>query len=399
MRKLTNWLDSYIEYVDNTEPPVLFKVWAGLSTVAAVLKRRCSLKIGMNETFSNMFIMLVGPSGTGKSRAIAPAKKLVTETGIKLAAQKGSTEGLIRDIKNSAEEVNNNGVLLLHSSLSIMASEFSVFLKHQNNDLVDLLCDLYDCEERWEYKPKGEDLRDDIIRPWLNIIGGITPTTFKSRLPPEAIGGGLSSRMICVYEEYPSKYIPIHFMTERELSLFEDLKHDLTDMLSMKGEFKLTESFVNLWTEWYIKARRNPPFSQVAFDGYNSRRPLHVLKMSMNLSACRTSEMIINGDDLTRAIQLLERTEKNMPKTFEGMGESRTAKVLVEVMKYVAIRGKTTYADLSQAFYNDANRDTLKNILYQLIDMKYLTFNSVDGSIEYLPEGKANETKNEGEST
>ena len=388
MRKLPNWLTAYLEYVENTEPAYLFKVWSGLSVIAAILQRKCSLKIGMNETFPNMFIILVGPSGAGKSRAIQPAKQLLRDIGVKLAAQKVTNEGLIRDLKSSFADTIQDGVMKTHSSLSIFASELAVFLRHQNQALIDDLCDLYDCEDKWDYKPKGEEFRDEIIKPYLNIIGGITPATFRSRLPQEAIGGGLTSRMICVYEERPYKYIPIHFLTKRELELYEDLKHDMNEMKAMKGEFRLTKDFIEFWTDWYVRARQYPPFKQMHFDGYNSRRPLHILKTSMNMSAARTSEMIINREDLERAIALLEQTEINMPRTFEGMGESKTAKILVDVMRFVSAKVKTNFEEINKTFYHDADKDTLKKVIFQLSAMKFLTYNSMDETVEYLEETK-----------
>jgi len=388
MRKLDNWLDSYLTYVNNTEPPTLFKTWSGLSAIAAVLQRKCSLQIGMNETFPNMFVVLVGPSGAGKSRAINPAKKFLVKSGIKLAAQKLTNEALIRDLQQSFSDNMDDGVMKIHSSLTIFSSELAVLIRHQNQTLVDDLCDLYDCEDKWDYKTKGEGGSDEIIKPYLNILGGITPTTFRSRLPSEAIGGGLTSRMVCVYEEKPSRLIPIHFLTKEEIKLFDDLLHDLEEIKAMKGEFKLTDGFIQLWTSWYMKARTKPPFSQQFLDGYNSRRPLHVLKMSMNISACRTSDMIISMEDLSKSIHLLEQTEINMPKTFEGMGENKNATVVVEVMKFVAAHQRTDLAAINKKFIHNADEFTLRNIIKQLEVMKYIKFDSMAGTIEYLPEGK-----------
>ena len=42
-RVLADWVDSYMEYTENTEPPEAFRRWVALSTIASVLERKCVL--------------------------------------------------------------------------------------------------------------------------------------------------------------------------------------------------------------------------------------------------------------------------------------------------------------------------------------------------------------------
>ena len=61
-RKLNDWIDSYLEYTKNSEPPDLYKEWVAVSVVASILQRKCSLPWGDITFYPNMYIILVGPS-------------------------------------------------------------------------------------------------------------------------------------------------------------------------------------------------------------------------------------------------------------------------------------------------------------------------------------------------
>jgi len=388
-RKLENWLDGYLEFTENSEPPILFRVWVGLSAISSVLQRKCSIRMGLLETFPNLFVALVGPSGAGKSRSMQVARDLLREVGVNISAQRITNEAMIRDMKMALiDEPSESGTLYSHSSMTVHASELAVFLGDHNSQMLSDLCDLYDCDTRWEYKTKDPTKADEIIKPYLNIIGGITPALLQSRLPAEAIGGGLTSRMICVYEEKPHKLVPLPSLSAREKKLKEHLIDDLFAMKAMKGRFRLQPDFVEYWVEWYVKAREHPPFDDPQLEGYCSRRPLHVLKTVMVLSASERDDMIVTRQHLDKALDILHRTEKNMPKTFQGVGESRSSKALTGIMRFIGDRKKVKISEIHQKFFSDADKFTIDNIIRQLIAMNYCKQYLDTGDLEYIEEEK-----------
>jgi len=393
-RKLDDWLDGYLRFTHNTEPPYLYRVWVGLSAISSVLQRKCSIKMGLLETFPNLFVALVGPSGAGKSRSMSVARDMLREVGVKISAQRITNEALIREMKMAfIDEPDKTGAIFSHSSFTVHASELAVFLGHQNNELLSDLCDLYDCDKKWEYKTKDPSRADEVIKPYLNIIGGITPTLLQSRLPVEAIGGGLTSRMICIYEEKPDKLVPISSISPDEKVLQESLIDDLFAMKSMRGKFILDKSFIDIWVDWYVKAREHPPFDQAQFEGYCSRRPLHVLKMCMLLSASRGGDMTINDVDFKRAVGILQSTEKNMSRTFEGVGESRTSHILTSLMRFIARYKEVPISEIHKSFFNEADKKTIEEMLKQLVAMKYCKWMLETGTIIYTDKEETTPTQ------
>ncbi len=87
-RTLSDWLDGYLEYTTNTEPPYMYHMWMGISTIASLLQRKCCLEWGTLKFYPNMYIVLVGPPGrTRKGTAMNLAKPFLHELDIKIAAE------------------------------------------------------------------------------------------------------------------------------------------------------------------------------------------------------------------------------------------------------------------------------------------------------------------------
>jgi len=119
-RKLDNWLDAWMEYTSNTEPPRLFKKWVGLSTMAACLKRKTVFWLGSERWFPNMYVVLVGPSGTRKNTAMSPAEDFINEVGVELAANSTTRQQLIRALRKANDTVVDaeTGAMDIHSSMN-----------------------------------------------------------------------------------------------------------------------------------------------------------------------------------------------------------------------------------------------------------------------------------------
>jgi hypothetical protein len=372
-RKLDDWIESYLKYTFNSEPPESYKTWVSISVIASVLQRKCSLPWGDITFYPNMYIVLVGPSGRcRKGTAMGPGYKMLSDIGIKMAAESITREALIRELRQttSTDVDPATGKIELHSSLTIYSQELTVFLGYSNMALMSDLTDWYDCRSRWTYRTKNMGT-DEIIGVWVNLIGATTPELVQSTLPRDAIGGGLTSRIIFVYEDKKGKIVPAPFLTKREESLRDDLVADLERIAGLRGEFRITTEFLDKYVDWYTAQSNNNDFKDLRFGGYAERRPAHLLKLSIILSASCRDDMIIDDKIFDRALSLIERTEKKMPLTFSGVGKSETSDVLSRVMAYVGAEGKTSFKELLIAFYYDADKETLTRIVGTLTAMGF----------------------------
>ena len=381
-RILEDWLDSYVKLTDNSEPPQTYRLWCGISVIAACLKRKCVLNWGTLTLYPNMYIVLVGPSGRcRKGTAMNQGMYFLREMGIRLAAESITREALIRELKTSTDtQVDvSTGAMYLHSSLTIYSQELTVFLGYNNLSLMADLTDWFDCRDTWTYRTKNQGT-DEITGVWVNLIGATTPDLLQTTLPRDAIGGGLTSRMIFVYEQKKWKVVATPFLSKEERELQKALKQDLEKISMMAGEFKVTSEFIDAYVPWYISySEGKPPFDDYRFSGYFERRPTHLLKLCMICCAARNSNMLIDKCDFDKALQIIVTTEKKMQYTFSGVGKSDTADIMERVIAVLKTNREMPFQDLITQFYQDVDKFTLEKLLETLISMGYVTVDFSSG--------------------
>lgn len=368
-RKLSNWLDGFMEYTENSEPPILFRKWVGISCLAAAMMRKVKIDWGTTLTwYPNLYIVLVGPSATGKGTAMAPGLKIINEIpGIKLSAQSTSLQALISHLKdnNLTDHNPETGETAFHSSITVYSEEFTVFLGYNNSELMSTLCDWYDCKDNWTYDTIKRN-KEKINGVWVNLIGGTTPTLIRSSLPYDSIGGGLTSRIIFVYEEKPAKLVTFPIETDNERTLFKYLVHDLEKISLMSGSFKWTPGFMEVWDKWCRDARDNPPFHDPKFDGYIGRRRVHLMKLAMIMSASKGKyDLVLTEEDLLDASQILNEVENKMAMTFKGVGKSDIADLLfrANIFLKTSKTDEIPYFQFARYFESDADKLMLDRLL------------------------------------
>lgn len=369
-RLLGDWLESYLEYTYNSEPATNFRLWTGISVIAAALKRKCCLPWGYFNLYPNLYIVLVGPSGSRKGTAMGPGQAMLRRLGVKVASEAITREALIRELKNSSDtQANSDGSrLAMHSSLTIFSKEMTVFLGYNNQQLMADLCDWFDCDERWTYRTKNMGT-DEIIGVWVNLIGATTPDLLQTTLPRDAIGGGLTARMIMIYEPRKGKTVVFPIPSEEDKLIGEKLVADLEQISMLSGEFKVTEEFLEEWARWYLQQEASPPFDDQRFGGYIERRATHTLKLSMIVSASESDDLRITKAHLHRAIRLLEGAEQKMLRAFSGVGKARLSDITTRVMQYLGGVGEVDLETLLRKFYYDADKQDMDRILGTLDTM------------------------------
>jgi len=376
-RNLPDWINGFMLLTENSEPPVLFRKWTAISTIAAALQRKVKVELGISLTvYPNFYIVLVGPSATGKGTAMKYAADLINQvSAIRLSAQATSLQALIRRMKetNLTDIDMESGKQLYHSSLTIFSNEFTVFLGYHNRELIAALCDWYDCHERWTYDTIKRD-REEIVGVWVNLLAGTTPDNIQSSLPMEAIGGGLTSRIIFVNEEKRNKLVIFPTATNKELALQEMLVHDLEQIALMSGTFRFTEDSMDYYADWCYAADKNPPFQDRKFDGYCGRRRNHLNSLAMVCSASHSSSLVITKDDFERAAELLAEVEVKMGTVFRGIGKSDVSSLVNDAIIFFqnSATPDVPMWQFARRFEGDADKFTIDRVLTTLEAMKYI---------------------------
>ena len=371
-RELEDWLDSYLEYTDSSEPPTSYHVWCGLAVIAGALQRKVYLQQGLERTiYPNLYVILVGPSGrTRKGVALGIAKELLEKVSTVSIAPESSSgrEALVLAMKRAAGTFtdNSDGKIKYHCSLSAFSEELSVFLGQGDIKLLANLTDWYDSKDNWAYETIGRG-KDALAGVCFNMVGGTAPEWIQSMLPREAIGGGYTARVIFIVEEWKKKISPEHTLTTRETELIEALERDLNRINILSGAFTFDNKAKAAYINWYVsednKMRNGyAPVEDHRFAAYCERRTTHLRKVMMLLSASRGDSMIIEEQDFNRALMLMTSAERNMAKTFGGLGAAKNSDSTEKVMQYISLVGITTRKLVLQKFYHDVDSMGLRAI-------------------------------------
>lgn len=369
-RSLDDWYDSYLKYIEDTEPPSIFHKWVCVSAIAAALQRKCYL-MWDEPTYPNMYIVLVGPPASRKGSALRIAREFLQDINeVKMAKNCSSDRNFVDDMRKAQQtSMDSTGRPIIHSSLTIHSSELSVLFNRINERLLEFLTDLFDCLDKWDYGTanKGEVF---IRNTWVNLIGATVPSKLDSNILG-AIGSGFTSRVIFVYASSYGKIVTFPWTLLIQEELMQQLKNDLVCINMMAGKFVPDNEFLEFYKHWYPEQVKNPPFSTESLLAYNGRRAKHFLKLCIIFSASRGNSMKITVEDARRALKLLKDTEQNMPRVFESTGKHDMADVLRLVMRDIAVEGSIKRSELLTKHVSNVDNDGLNRIISTIVAMRY----------------------------
>lgn len=369
-RELEDFLSGYLTYVQNTEPPVTYHTWCGLSLIAGALQRKVHTIWGFERIYPNLFVILVGQSGrTRKGVAIGLAKNLLSKIStVSVAPEASNREVIVSAMKRALLNYQDpdDGIIKIHCSLTAFSEELAVFLGQGDIKLLANLTDWYDSKDDWVYETIGRG-RDALQGLCFNLMGATAPDWLQSMLPQEAVGGGFTSRVIFVTEDRKGKTVAEHIKTLEEEELEKALIRDLERINQLSGQFIVLEDARKTYNEWYEAEDAKLDKGEAAvedprFLGYCERRATHLRKLMMLMSASRSDEMRIEAQDFDRALATLKMTERKMHKTFGGLGKAPNSDVTEKVIDYIRNVKTTTRSILLSRFYRDMDSNALKGI-------------------------------------
>ncbi len=358
-RYFNDWLQGYMEYTAASESPDSFHFWTGVATVAGALRRRVWIDEHHFQWTPNFYIVLVGPPGVAaKSTSIRQGLNLLerTEMGIHFGPQSMTWQALTVSLQNSQEgvEIGADNDVHLMSCLTISVSELGTFLDPKNDELTSVLIDMWDGQKStWRRETKSSG-NVEIHNPWLNVIAATTPSWIKTNMPANMVGGGLTSRILFVFEDkkrhlvaFPSEVV----QTKEFLKLQGELVHDLREICDLKGQYFRTPEATIYGKEWYERlyyGQRPAHMQSDRFDGYIARKQTHLFKLAIVLAAAKRSDLRIHQEDLEAADTILGDVERDMAKVFSAIGIATGARFSEELLAMIKHAKKIDYNILWQ---------------------------------------------------
>jgi len=350
-----SFLEEYSKLNNNTEIPGIFAVWCGLAGLSCAMARRCWIDMGIYTIFPNMYIVLVASSGRcRKSVSISVMENLLRqlEPSPNLISQKITPEALIDAIK--VVQTNDDKVFLKESCVGfVIADEINTFLNKKTYEagLGSILTSMFDCKSHFSYHTKGRGI-EVLNDSCLGLLAGTTVEWLKAAMPDEAIGGGLTSRIVFVYCATEAKPVAITRRSKEQGEIEESLLKKLKKIMTLEGEVKLTQDAWDYYEQNYNKFYKETTFYDMpTLAGYASRRHVHLLKLAMLFAVSNRMEINVIKTDIESADRILTLSEKAMPMLLNIITSNETGLVTQEVYEYIkkasCISRKTLLAKIS----------------------------------------------------
>lgn len=308
-----------------------------------MLERRCWLLYSGRPLYPNLYAMLVGPPGVGKTMAIVHGREVLEKLGgLTLAPQMTSKEKFIRqaleiavakctvnlDPSTPLSDIN----LEYTCAFPALMEELGTFIR-QDEEFMRVLTDLYDCPENWHYKTKSQG-EDHLKRVYINILGGITTASLANDFGEIALNMGFLARFILVYCEQRDYVDPFSTLERMDPAL---LAEDLRQVRALEGAFQITEEAKNAVRRW-LKAGLPPLPGEVRLSSYNARREIHWMKLAMLTSVSESNSMLITEAHVEAAKTFLLTLEEEMPKALQFFGGTNNSAIYKQLHRWAIVQ-------------------------------------------------------------
>lgn len=352
MRKLKNWLTSYLEYACVTEAPRRMHFWGGISALAGACRRQVWIDMRRFVWYPSFYIIFVAPPGiVAKSTTADISMSLLKEVpGIKFGPNAITWQALVSAFANASEEFNwpaGSGDWYPMSPLTLSAAELGSLVNLQDRDMVNLLIELWDGKKSYDKITKTSG-NDSINAPWINLIGCTTPHWIADNMPPATIGGGLSSRCVFIYADEKERYVALPdeaIDDAADVKLREALIHDLCHVSALRGPFTITEparAWTRVWYEKFWKSAKDRMDDQM-LEGYAARKQTHLFKLAMMLSVAHRDDLTIGQEEIELSEAMLRDIENDMPRVFARIGRSEQSLQAERFIEFVKTHGPMKY--------------------------------------------------------
>ena len=404
-RQLTSWLKTLQEFVEETEAPRQFWMWAGISTIAAALQRKVWLFFGAEKLYPNLFVLLVSPPASRKGGPVSLSKKILNELNIPTAADSSSKRRFTKLLEQSSltEQFYYKGKPMPQCAMALISTEFSSIFAVNLKEMVEVLTDVYDSQDTWRYETEGKG-QDKLYNVCVNCLAATTPGWIMDNLPQSAIGGGFTSRFVMVYGDQVYKRVTIPWIRsvgdlkdpsviERHESLYKSLVKDLQHIhQNLLGPFIWEPSAYQMFDSWYHRIDdKIKETSDERLHPFVGRMHTIALKVAMCLRADYSDDLVLTVDDVKPAITLMEEVLKTASSAFGGHGRSKSGPDVQRVMAQVKMLRSAGFRELMTLNYRHLNKTELQQVLSTIESMGLIRISHSserpDGTITWV--GKA----------
>lgn len=357
---MSSFIPDYLTWASDNEAPEQFHLWCGFMSLSTVVSRRVWIPWGDRAMYPNLYTLLVGDAGSGKSIAIHFFNLLM-----KNVAEAGGFDGRLAPISYSVETPQGllrfmagnpkakppiestvafpskfpNGQLVDVHPMTIKANEFVNFINLDPEGWMGMLNDISD-QDHYNYRTKGQG-EDVLSAPYICLIGGVPTETSHDLQRAKIIASGFARRTI--FQFGVRRFDDPHpFLTKTPLQA-EAEKRLIAHLLRLPklwSPVNWHKSGHDFWDSWYRAHTKEVPKRPPQVRSWYTTKPDQVLRLATLVVLSDydfdPAKLELEERHLQVAITFLERMESDLYRVFGGTGRNDLMPVVAAIHAYIS---------------------------------------------------------------
>jgi len=364
------WFGRYLEYTAESEAPAQFHFGAMAACISGALARRPLIQWSVAPTYPNLYVLLIGPTGSRKSSAMKMAGSLVTRAfpTTNILPSEGSQQGYARALRRRYAETARAADGL------ILASEYGVLVGKDKykTELAKWLTDWYDCPDKWSRALSMEEFYE-LDNVYLCLCGCSTMSWLLD-LPPDAVKGGHLPRHIPFEAAGRRHRMALPKFDERlAAELIESLGVRLKTVMEHMAFDPSAEKYLVSWYEGELCRQEGATQDEQVLAWY-ARKQAHVIKLAVVWQVADGGPPdALQAEWLHRARLVLDWCDSTVYNVYRQLGVTEEGAPVEAVLRFIQSRGgKAQQSDIVRAFRNRYNAGRVKGALQTLAAARML---------------------------
>ncbi len=319
-----DFIGDYWEYNKRYEIARNYSFISGLCLLGAIVNRKVVFFHGDIELHGNLYALMVGPQGNGKSTANDLASGLFFNVcpDYEIGASTQSAEDIVTTMSKEGfakSFTNHLGEMDEVKAYAFFINEFKDFIAYSPTRMLNFLGNIYD-RKFFKASTIKRGL-ENIVNPCLNILGCENPDQLIGFMKNDIMTGGISRRFILVYEPGYAEARPF---IEKNDELRAKLISRLQDVRKCVGQFQWDPTGKKFYEPWYRKKQNSlATIENKIMRGYISTKHIQLFKICMLLDVVSDKPMFLLTDELLQfGLSFLDVFEPNMPKLSAASGRN-----------------------------------------------------------------------------
>lgn len=391
----SDFITDFLNYTADLQSPKIYRLWSAICAIAGALERRIWTDNQNRPAYPNLYVLLVGAPGVGKTNSINLVENLWRSTKeLHIAPHNTTKASLIDRLEDSKRIVLVKPDFPVdYTCLLVVVDELNVLIPAYDSAYLGTISRIWDNPDfHEEARRTGQKTETKIDKPTLNILTGVQPEFLGSIIPTEAWGQGAMARFIMIYSnEVINTDIWGAYRNPHTDPAFAALKEKFKPMLRLWGQCQWHPAAADTLSDW---ARDGcPPVPHhVRLEHWNRRRAQMVMKLSMISAVSRTMTTVVEPGDLARAFEWLMEVEAHIPSVFHAMATGPDRHILDELYYYLISEYNKTQMTIPKSrlvrfLQNRMAVDKIDKAIESLVESDRLT--RIGGTNGFLPNVKA----------